>query len=514
MIVAYLITILAPLGLLYILHALDSFGLQSRRTVLLALGWGLVSFLLALVIQAVLVGVLRLAFVALILAPLVETALLSAFLYIAMQRGLLVNTIDGLLFGFEIGLSFGLVENLYYLYGFQGEGAAAVGFAATRVLSSGLMHAVTVALIGAAAGQSLRYSYHRQRAYFFAALTAAALMHAAYNIVVFSLQGAWLVVVAVAVGVTGLLAIVLLVRREVRSVNELIRTVGAYQLILGETGLPTTPEALHMAAIRYRYELGDSMVARLEQYARLMAQRLVLQAAIDSLAERQHHRPALEARLSQLSGEIARLTSDLGLFVRMWMSTVIAKDEDLLAAMSTTDLALGDDPQLQMALQVAGRAAALSPDELVLRRKLLAASDLFHGLPPADLEDVAVMLEARRCAAGEVLFGQGQPNDRLFIVGSGQLALRSVTSGEAGPSLGWLKPGDAVGLSSQWSNRPARYTVVCVEAALVYQIDLDALVALLYANPRLAMALLHYQSSRLQRWRELAPDRGPLGALT
>ncbi len=513
MIVAYLITILAPLGLLYILHALDSFGVQSRRTVLLALGWGLVSFILALVLQAVLIDALRLAVIALILAPLVETALQSAFLYHAMQRGLLVNTIDGLLLGFEIGLSFGLVENLAYLYGFQGEGAAAVGFAASRALSSGLMHAVTVALVGAAAGQSLRYSYHRQRAYFFAALTAAALMHAAYNVVVFSLEGAWLVVVAVAVGVTGLLAIILLVRREMRSVHELVRTVGAYQLILGETGLAATPEALHTAAVRYRRELGDPMVARLEQYAGLMARRLVLEAAIDSLAERQHHRPPLELRLSQLSGEIARLTSDLGLFTRMWMSTVIAKDEDLLAAMSTADLALGDDPPLQMALQIAGRAAALSPEELERRRKLLAASELFHGLPPADLEDVAVMLETRRCPPGETLLEQGQPNDLLFVVGSGQFALRPVSSGEAGPSLGWLKPGEAVGLSSQWSNRPVRYTVVCVEAALVYQIDLDNLVALLYANPRLAMALLHYQSWRLQRWREAAPDRGPLGAL-
>lgn len=62
---------------------------------------------------------------------------------------------------------------------------------------------------------------------------------------------------------------------------------------------------------------------------------------------------------------------------------------------------------------------------------VIASSPLFEMLSPQELERLAELSQVRACAAGEVLFEEGQPGDRLFIIARGQVEV--LGSGGAEP---------------------------------------------------------------------------------
>ncbi len=75
---------------------------------------------------------------------------------------------------------------------------------------------------------------------------------------------------------------------------------------------------------------------------------------------------------------------------------------------------------------------------------LLAGSDLFGGLDDAERQELAALVRPFRLGANEILFREGTPADRLYLVTAGRLAVHR--DGEnAGVPLAMLGAGDAVG---------------------------------------------------------------------
>ncbi|MDP3226141.1 MAG: cyclic nucleotide-binding domain-containing protein, partial [Rubrivivax sp.] len=56
----------------------------------------------------------------------------------------------------------------------------------------------------------------------------------------------------------------------------------------------------------------------------------------------------------------------------------------------------------------------------------LAQSSLLAGLDAAQVALVATLLQPRQLAAGEMLFAEGEPGDRLYVVGQGSVSLLSL----------------------------------------------------------------------------------------
>ena len=55
------------------------------------------------------------------------------------------------------------------------------------------------------------------------------------------------------------------------------------------------------------------------------------------------------------------------------------------------------------------------------KRSLLEALELFHGVDPADVQDLLQRCDRRDLAAGELLLSPGERNEHVFIVLSGSL---------------------------------------------------------------------------------------------
>ncbi|MFN8380009.1 MAG: PrsW family glutamic-type intramembrane protease [Anaerolineae bacterium] len=501
MLIAYAITIIAPIVILFVLYSLDTFGIQPRRYVIRALIWGGVAFVLSLAIETGVAAFIDRTAIMLLVAPAVEEILKALPLRWLMVRGNLVNAVDGLSFGFEIGLSFGMVENLFYLLTFAGTSTEAVGFAAARVLTSGLMHAVAMGMVGAVAGHASRYAPRRQRLYFYSAVSLAVFFHVAFNIVVVRLDGAWLMLVALAIGLAGFAVMIVLIRREVRWVQNQVMVIGGDSPAAARMAA-SDPAALAGALDKYKSALGQEMVSKIERYSALVAQQMLLRSAMDNLGNNRH-RAAVEARLRHVDGQLAVLNADIGLFMRVWMSMLVAKDEELRSALAIAEVSTAGDPLLNLALQLAGRTIFLSEEEVTRRKNVLINSHLFGALTGSDLEDVALMLDRRPCAAGELILRRDQPNDAMYIVASGQFRMRIQRADGQFAQMGEVYPGEVFGLASVLGDREVTTDVVCFEAGMVYSVGRAGLMSLIYGNPRIALVLLSHLAMRIQEWGDL-----------
>lgn len=512
MLLAYLITLAVPLVILFILYSYDTFGLQPKQIIVLALLWGGVAYGLAYFLELLVTGIVSYGMLVLVAAPIIEETLKAALIGYLLARGRLVNMVDGMSIGFEIGLSFGVVENLIYLSQFTGTTTEAIGFAAARVLTAGLMHAFVMGMVGAVAGHSVRYRRRRQRLYFYGAVSLAVLLHFAYNLVSLSFNGVWLLLGAMAIGILGAGVMFVLFQREMNWVNKRVRLLGG-QTSAATQWVAANPQTLHAALERYEAELGREFVARIERYAHLLAQRSVLQAALDDYGATRH-RDVIHMRLEEAEGQIAVLNADVGVFTRVWMGTLIANDPQLLSALQGTPLSTDDDPLLAMALMLAGRTGKLTAPEIEARKLALTSSSVFGMLSGADLEDVALMLDARYCTRGETVLQRGSPNSQAFLVAVGMFELSMAGPDGETVVMGQAAPGEVFGLASALGDQQVTSDVVCVREGLLFALSENALLSLIYGNPRIGLMLTRHLASRLQHWgalmgkmTELLPER-------
>ncbi len=123
----------------------------------------------------------------------------------------------------------------------------------------------------------------------------------------------------------------------------------------------------------------------------------------------------------------------------------------------------------------------LDPD--TLRR-----TPAFAALPAAAREALAMCFRERRYAAGEVVFREGDPAASLLYVAEGELEARQHVGG-APNRLGRIGPGQLLGESALIDPTPRAATVTAARAAVVYEIEEEALEILRRNSPAAARAL-------------------------
>ena len=110
--------------------------------------------------------------------------------------------------------------------------------------------------------------------------------------------------------------------------------------------------------------------------------------------------------------------------------------------------------------------AVSSPD----LKAFLLATPFFGGLSDASLDPLVSMLVERRFDAGVTVVAEGEPGRSMFIVHSGQLAVRKRGHSEHLIDMGRLEPGDFFGemTLTEMQNRSA--TVVAEIPTVLYEL--------------------------------------------
>jgi CRP/FNR family transcriptional regulator, cyclic AMP receptor protein len=130
---------------------------------------------------------------------------------------------------------------------------------------------------------------------------------------------------------------------------------------------------------------------------------------------------------------------------------------------------------------------------------LLQKVSIFAGLPPDDLEDLAVRMRPRSAEAGSLIVSQEEPGDALFVIVEGKVKV--VLYGEKGKEiiLSILHAGDFFGEMSLLDRQPRSANVVALGGASLLWLDREAFQNHLVAHPTTALAVLAEMSRRLRR---------------
>src|ERR1039457_477637 len=180
MIVKTLLGLSPVMLLLAVLVYLDSWKLVDLSRVLQMLMIGGLLATAAQVINGAVVGLthLELPTYGRYVAPCIEESLKAGVLVYLFIRNRIGFMVDAVIIGFTIGAGFGVVENLYYLWGFP---QASIGIWLSRGFGTAVMHGGATAIFGVLA-QSLTERHARfNPALYLPGLLIAVVAHGVFN---------------------------------------------------------------------------------------------------------------------------------------------------------------------------------------------------------------------------------------------------------------------------------------------------------------------------------------------
>ncbi len=131
---------------------------------------------------------------------------------------------------------------------------------------------------------------------------------------------------------------------------------------------------------------------------------------------------------------------------------------------------------------------------------LLDRTLLFSGLHASHKQQIASVMELHRFAAGQVVFGQGDPGDALFVIESGEVVV-SVTSQEMGIDLelARLGPGQVFGEMALITGDPRSATVKAASETSCHVLSRQVFVKILNQLPEVTMEVARTVARRLDQ---------------
>ena len=346
MIPAIIVAVVIPLLFLFLVRRLDLYASGSFAAVLLCMGGGIAAFLAASMINSALLPFFGYLLIVTLVAPIVEEVLKSLLLIYFVRQPDFTYFVDGAIYGFAAGIAFAVVENLRYLSNLPPTAAATDGLmlAVTRAFSTSLMHGSASALVGVALGR-FRFGRGRTR---FAALAlgwgAAMALHLAFNNLISSNLGLLTIVLAVALGLGGLLLNILLIRwglqEERRWLQEtLTQQVGVSR---GEAAVVQEFAKLDRLLAPVAQRFGAEKRQQVESFLRRQAQ-LGLKRKVEALTPDPTLRADMAAEVAALRQEVDELRRAIGVYCMSYVRSILPPaGEPLWDRLNTT---LADPPR-------------------------------------------------------------------------------------------------------------------------------------------------------------------------
>lgn len=132
-----------------------------------------------------------------------------------------------------------------------------------------------------------------------------------------------------------------------------------------------------------------------------------------------------------------------------------------------------------------------------------AGFPLLQGIEGGDLRHVVERLERRVFAAGDVLFRENDPGDRLCLLARGAVEISILTGGSHRVRIVTMAEGSLFGEAALLDGRSRSATAQAVEETVVFELSRDGLDALTTQHPRIAIRLMtNLARAMSQRMRE------------
>jgi len=143
---------------------------------------------------------------------------------------------------------------------------------------------------------------------------------------------------------------------------------------------------------------------------------------------------------------------------------------------------------------------------LVQRIELLEQAPLFSVLHPSDLRVLASRFHLVRYAKGDVIFREGEPAERLFLVDTGRVKLSISSPSGQEMLIAVLGRGQIFGELEVIDRGSRAMDARAMEAAELYSFMSDVFWTMLENRPALARRLLELMARRLRRADQTSQD--------
>ena len=123
----------------------------------------------------------------------------------------------------------------------------------------------------------------------------------------------------------------------------------------------------------------------------------------------------------------------------------------------------------------------------------LKSIDLFRALPSDELAQIAEIAEEQPLAAGDPVFGEGEPGDALYLIVDGRVKVH-----KGDKELVQLGVRDVFGEMAVLDSEPRSASVTVVEDAVLLKIGRDDFRDILTERPEIAMGVMKVLTRRLR----------------
>ena len=139
--------------------------------------------------------------------------------------------------------------------------------------------------------------------------------------------------------------------------------------------------------------------------------------------------------------------------------------------------------------------------EATLRR-----ASLFAQLDEGELAELGRYMTRHTFRRGEVVFYQGDPSGKLYVVEEGWVKLSRETDSGDELLIDVFGPGSIFGEVSIFTNEPRTGTITAIEPVSVTSLSRDSFYRLVQSHPRIALGCLEILARRLRASDELVQD--------
>ena len=325
-ILAFAIAFIIPLLSLYIIYRLDLYKTGEFRTISMCLVAGVVAFGTASLINSTSISQHWLARMDVVRysAPIVEEILKGLLLWYLVRRPKFTYFVEGAVYGFAAGISFAIFENFQYI---GSAGAAGLAVAASRVISTNLIHATTCGILGIALGLARFERGSRKIQFSIAGLLVAMLLHVGFNNMVTRVSSGLLLVYAASCGLAGVGLIAFFIRRGLKEEKIWIEEK------LGMTDRVTSGEVAVVQRLEKAHELlkplaerfGDKKAAQIEHFLIIQARMGILRKSLDKLSDKRM-KHSVEAQINKLRAEMDDARRQVGSYAMLYLRHTIPEN--------------------------------------------------------------------------------------------------------------------------------------------------------------------------------------------
>jgi CRP-like cAMP-binding protein len=136
----------------------------------------------------------------------------------------------------------------------------------------------------------------------------------------------------------------------------------------------------------------------------------------------------------------------------------------------------------------------------------LARAGIFQGVEPAAAEALFQSLETVEFPRGHMIFAEGEPGDRLFIIQTGKVKIGRKSPDGRENLLAIMGPSDMFGELSIFDPGPRTSTATTVTEVRAVVMDRHALRSWISSRPEISEQLLRVLARRLRRTNSMVAD--------